>query len=437
VGGPVGLVVLAALQVDMQAALRVTERFNPRWLGPWVAISAAGGNPAPELVVRPRGWHLAYLVGLAVLAGALALLRHGAALRRVAVGAAALALAAVAGTVQTLPPSPEALDRVADLVLHPRRVCRERDAVRYCAYPAYAPWIDRWARPVSGVLAMVPPAHRPAGIQVVQELSVSYGADLPPGSPAAERGGVQAPAPTTVVPGTSWGRGARAGREELGMALLVAGWSVGLPPTLAGRLSQADIDRFVEGLPPDVPAEERAGLRQQLEVDPSGIACSARDQSRAVVALWLAGRSTPGAEEALRAAVRANPMGVQVFSESTTEEGGVAVTGWTYSGPHLYELETYQYWFAPPSGAIIRWGHAEAAYAVQLLDRPAGRVSRVVRRHWDRLTDPRAPSGLAVRLLGLRPVPTLERQLAGLGLDPGQIQNVEELEQGDRTIPCP
>src|SRR5207237_10335259 len=66
-------------------------------------------------------------------------------------------------------------------VSHPRRAakvaggapetqtCVTRGGVRYCAWPAYLPWVDsRWRQPVEGVLRRVPATERRQTLTVHQ-----------------------------------------------------------------------------------------------------------------------------------------------------------------------------------------------------------------------------------------------------------------------------
>src|SRR5207245_350930 len=68
--GPVGVVALAAMEIFLvwqTSAGRPENDPNPvRWLAPWVPI-AVSGDPPRELVIRPSGWHLVFIVSVALL----------------------------------------------------------------------------------------------------------------------------------------------------------------------------------------------------------------------------------------------------------------------------------------------------------------------------------------------------------------------------------
>ncbi len=153
------------------------------WFAPWAPLGITGQVPS-ELVIRPATWHLFYLGGLIALFAAAAITRKGAGRRLAALavaGAAALALGCIG---QLTPPSGAQRAALVALVEHPEehQICEERREVTYCAYPAYAPWIDRWAKPVEGALAVIPPDERPEGL-IIRQRFPSYfegPTDLPP-----------------------------------------------------------------------------------------------------------------------------------------------------------------------------------------------------------------------------------------------------------------
>lgn len=425
--GPVALVGLARLQVWLQSRLTGgdLDQAPERWLAPWVPM-AAGGEPARELVLRPSGWHLAYVLGIALVMAGVALLRHGGRRLSIVVAGSAVAVTVVAGTLQMRSPTAAQVRALEDLVLHPERhqVCRTVETVRYCAHPAYAPWIDRWAAAVEGALARVPHARRPS-VVVRQGLSQPWATVLA-GRPGLDpaHGDLGTPPGTAVVrPGSDWGRWAAEGPSELGISLTVAGWSVGLPMTPDQIvLTEGDIDRLVA----QTPRKERALVRATLESDPGSYgSCTPAGQARTVVALWLAAMATP----------RTGPSYAAVIADDPYGPTGLLIDGQgntTLVGGGQYELSDLMHSFSGEAGLSLQWPRAEAHIALQLAARPVSDVAPVLAANWDGLTDPVSPTRDILRLFGLEPPPTARQQLRAAGIDPTEA---EDLGAG-YEVPC-
>jgi hypothetical protein len=383
---PVCLVALAG--ASLFADLRSGPRATPaRWLSPWVPAPAA-----PELLIRPAALHFLYLLALIAAACALAILRHrrdrGA--RLVALAAAALVL--VSGVAATRPPSAAARASLARLVETPAafEVCRSIDDVRYCAYPGYRGWIDRWSRVVQGTLGPVPAASRPRGLEVRQVAWAVYDSDLPLSDLARFSTG-KMPAPAlrgTITPGTEWGRAAWAGASDLGLGLQVATRVLGDPI----------------GSP----------------IGDSGRMCRTNGQAAGVVAIWLAGQATPEAGPALRAVLAQDPFEIDVTFPTGGSSSSAATSSFSYTGPMQWDLNSLVYRAAGSS--LVDWGKAEANYAAQLLARPARDVTAVLRSHWDELTNPATRTGRLVRLFGLHPLTSIREQLLRAGQTPSQVR---------------
>jgi len=425
---PVALVALAGIQLYLLTQLPGgnDQQSRSRWLAPWVPLSAGGlgGEPPPELVIRPTGWHLLYLLGLAVTFGAMALARHDPRPRRTAAVAAGMAVVILAGAVQTQPRDPARQEEVLRLAVRPKKfqVCEMRGGVRYCAYPAYAGWIDRWERPVDGVLRRIPRGHWPA-VEVRQTFSNTYASDLPRDAGQElenERSTAREMGATLLGPGTSWGRNREEGDHELGVALVVAAWSVGVPRTWSDiEVTREDVRRILEQIDPS----ERAQVRKQLLGQGPG-SCSIQGQARAVVALWLAGQATPGAEASLRAVIAREGTDFVEF------DGGVY-----WAGPQLWAMSDFAY--SVSSGVVTPWPRDAAHYAVQLLDRPPTAVASGLAASWDRLVNHRTPTEEVIRLFGLRPYPSLEQQLSRFDVAvQEQLRNEIEEGSGYWEPPC-
>ncbi|MDF5758264.1 hypothetical protein [Spongiactinospora sp. TRM90649] len=246
VAGPLALAVLGYLSL-----FGVSLGFAA-WLAPVMAYHS------PEWGERPSGAHFAYVVALAVLAGVLALLRHGLRPLPVVAGVAALAVAVPAGAV-SVRDSPKAPWTGADGAgrrnsapgyAYADQVCEKPGLVDVCAFSDYRAWIPEWAGAVEPVAAAVPHGARQAVPVVRQEtLSEPYGGDDPRAS------------------------------VRVYMTLSAAGAAQPHRAYLAG-ITAATIVGLRDGRP---------GRRWSAE----GNGCDARGQARTVVALWLAGRSAP------------------------------------------------------------------------------------------------------------------------------------------------
>jgi hypothetical protein len=422
--GPIVLVALASVQVALIAQITPSDSLTRyRWLAPWNPLSTYG-EPSPELVVRPSGWHLLYLVGLVAVFGAGAAARHRPRRGALVTVSAGLLLLLTGGIVQLQSPSSAAIQRMVALVEHPlaNEACRTSLGVTYCAYRNYAPWISRWQNAISPVLQRVPPEARPAGVILVQALD-PFGSDverrLPPNIAAHLYGAPAFDPDPTIRPGTTWGRGADEGRDQLVLGLIVASRAVGLPATPAQIvLTDADYHRLNRNGTPGGTARPGGHWDQ----------CETTGQSRAVVALWLAAQANVGTAGALRAAVASTPYGIQVQRE------GDRVVGWGTSGPFANGLNAYPFYQVMRNFPII-WGEAEAIYAARLLDQPADRVAAVFRRNWGVLTDPETKTAVLLQEFGLRALPTFAEQLRQVGEPPARAAALAQ-QYLFGTVPC-
>jgi hypothetical protein len=351
--GPAAVVATVVLQLNWGA-----EDHRWRWLHfvAWEPVTVD-----PWLEVRPAGWHLTYLLGLVVLAGALAVARHGLRRPLAAVLAGAVAVVLVSGWAQTRPPSAGQVAAIVDRLERPEahQLCQRHGQVRYCFYPTYRDWVDQWRGPIEGVLAQLPVAARGRELLVRQRVPPSTVAALHPEVRARLAPARVWRADGALHPGLGWYTPGNPAvvlplqRAELSLAYQAAAWAVGLPPAATW--------------PP--------------------AACDAGGQARTVAALWLAGAATPGAGRALR------------WRAAEVERGGPAAL----AGPAPVDFEPrgpdeWQGLVAEP-GSTGRG--ADLVAAARLLDVPPDRVAGALTARWDRLTAPATPAGELLGPLGM------------------------------------
>lgn len=372
---PVLLVALGAVAASLSGSLG--------WFAPWIGIDTM----PRELFIRPAGWHLLYLLGVAGLVAVAALWRHGTTPRLAVAGAAVVSLIAVTGVMQARPPSASQQAAIAELVTSGEAlVCEARGAVEYCAFPAYGGWVERWAAVVEPVLQRAPAPLWNRGLVVRQRPwdDEVYNADISPSTRARlfdEAGHpVGQPDDGSVSVGMRWGRGPGLGGAQLVLALNTAAWAVGLP-LVTGDYTVRDGDGSL------------------LDTE----SCWSGGQARSVVALWLAGSATPATDAALRSVIAAEPY---AFDMEDRGDGDPDI------GPPVQS----QLHFGQPSGGIS-WSKADTNYAAQLLDRPTDEVTALVNDHWDQLMDPTTTTDDLVALAGLDVLPTRAEQLRAAGRD--------------------
>ncbi|MDP9073395.1 MAG: hypothetical protein M3N98_04305 [Actinomycetota bacterium] len=265
-----------------------------------------------------------YLVGLVAMAAVGALVVHGLRSPRVVAGVAAISVVLVSGAFLAERPTTAGWAARDDLLAHPagHQVCELRDAVRYCAYPAYRPLIDYWAKPVAGVHRAVPAADWPP-IEVSQRAQAVDRASVGDSDLAAVLPDL-VPQHGSLVddgqlhPPLGWNR---TGLGELELALQAAARVVGLP----------------------------------LSTSRSGMVCDAAGQARAVTALWLAAQATPLAGRTLQ----------RLATSEMSDLGPVGL-----GRPYLVLPD-----FGMPGG--VAWGMAEVRVALELASQTAAAVPLV------------------------------------------------------------
>jgi len=317
------LVLLALAVATFAGALGGSLVSWLRWLLP-VAVEEPPMPLPADLMTRPAGPHLAYLIALVVVAGVTALAAAGARGRRlVGAGAAGLAVAVLAGSAQFLPGDDAVREARVTAVEHPRQMqtCRRVEQVTYCAFDDFTPWIDGWDTVVRGVLRRLPESQAARPLAVRQRISLderlndSMRTSGPEDQQAVaelwRRADAEGGTPNAVTTGTRWGDD----RAAAGLAGLIAYDAV------TGR-----------GTPT------------------SDLVCG----GRGVLIGWLAGQATPESAAGLR--------------EEDDNSWGAVFFG------------------DPILAATVSVPDREMAVVWQLLRRPADEVADLVQRHWAELS---------------------------------------------------
>jgi hypothetical protein len=351
---PVTLIGLAALWYFPYLSYHLRHRvftWHSFWAFPWFGASGPEADGANVLV---GGWHLAYVGGLVVLMACLALARHQVRPATAVATVLALALTSSGAVAQARPLTAAQLIEEAQFASGApgSQVCETRGRVEYCAWPTHVAWIDRWQRPIDGVMRRLPATVAGQGLRVRQmalgarDLCSNRSACRQQVAAAFDRAIASSDVRTT----SSWPRGSGTGSAELVLAAAVGSWAVGL---------------------------RTAPPRDEPPI------CVPSDQARVVVTLWLAGQSTPQAAARLRQVVE-------------RKEGAPALR-------HQLILGS--------AGDTTQWPWREAAYAVALLDQPAEEVAARLQRDWARFANPGTPTADLVAAFGLQPLPTLREAL--------------------------
>jgi len=383
--GPLALIGLVALSAGMLNAGSLQPRAVAESLSPYLP-GDHWGEGIGELSLRPLGLHLAYVSSLAVTASLIAVVRVGRRASVIALLCAALASTAMFGRWRADTPSRAEEMAVAAPFLEPdkHRTCQSRSGIRYCAYPAYVPWIEKWSAVVGSVVAAAPAAERPEDLAFMQlpKDNEFQGSSAYVAAGTFQRllrrgllGG-----PQEIHPGLAWGRHSAEGGFELGLALKVAERVTGIDAIF--RVTEEDLAT----MPPR--ARKMIGTGRFDN-------CVAFGQGRSIVAMWLAAQATP----------RARATFLQ----------GYGSLGQVQLNDHQYEVFGY----AAPG--IVAWGTREAEYAQQLLARDAAEVELVMEANWHRLTNPHTTSDQAAAILGLdclEPEGSIDRLALNYGSPP-------------------
>ena len=297
------------------------------WVFPWRFDSYQLSSMPGLLLPDPPALHTVELAGLIVVLLAAALLP--VARRRAALGvlaAVGLVITGWTGWVQSRPVPMSQVARIFYQDTHSALAeqCVSRMRVRYCYYPAFKSWVDRWSPVVTGVLALVPGG--PGRALVVRQV-VDQNPFVPPLMPYTgfglsarlynyEQDEMADPA---LIPGSasppvytdlSWGQGAAVASYQLNLATQVAWWVTGLPTTAR------DVNYPISP----------AGTAEAL------VACLPVGQAREAIAIWLAASATPAA----RAAAMAGLQGLGIIgSPVKVGRSWVAIDGGTFAPSYV------------------------------------------------------------------------------------------------------
>jgi len=370
---PLTLVVVAAGSLTL-AELQVGGHDQRPWTWLGTLLRPVTDPPPAALLGRPATWHLVYLLGAAVVLGALAVWRSQAQARgrgraqaaTAVVAVAALAVTIGAAVVQTRPTSPALAARRLAAASNPAAelVCQRRGPAVYCVFPGFEPQIGLLEPTVRAVVAGVPPAAAARALPVTVAQRIGWSrlikedegaltvgpATVGPGGPPV------APVAPVAPIGTTLGRKGQA----------LANSQARLATNVAARLiEQSGVAIPTGGEPKPDPGPNR---------EAGGIGCNAR----AVVALWLAARASPQAAEGLRQAVAEARDRPQFPFVSFTHDVDVD----------------------DPS-----WGVREGQFALALLARPGDQVGQTLWRNWDLVTSPETTVERLGELLGVQPPP--------------------------------
>lgn len=350
--GPLALAALGVLTVV--GALNGTAR--ARWLAPIAFEDQFRATVPSDLLHRPAGLHLAYLLCCTTTLGVLALWHSERALwhngRRsrliyVALVAALLGvLATAAGQLRPLPHSVAAARAAAKTAPATAQKCATAGSVTYCAFPEYLGRRTQWARVTEQILRQLPESVKESHYYVRQHIAPEAFAPEGTTPPAPverwARDDRRAHTPGAVIVGTEWGPASDGGNSAV----------IGFAAAFAHRA--------VSGGPADADAVAKV--------------CGARG----IVTLWLAAQATPGTAAALRDHASRSYGGFTTFSPLNANAGLVV-----------------------PRGAVDM--------TLTLVDRPTGKTAARIKQSWTTLTDSRTSLDEAARIMGIpAPRPTSE-----------------------------
>lgn len=160
------------------------------------------------------------------------------------------------------------------------QICVEADSVEYCAYPATEEWIPRWQQVVSDVDALFP-----VDLELTVQRPINTSWDDNSGVPQTGH---------VIMTTLLWDRAGALPLAAFDLALPAAQSAVGLPTQPTDREYTIEEIEALIADNPQMPPDFFWDMLERGEMTRS--ACSAQDQARAVVAVWLAGVAVPGSE---------------------------------------------------------------------------------------------------------------------------------------------
>ncbi|HEX9712580.1 MAG TPA: hypothetical protein VGB52_08540 [Actinomycetota bacterium] len=366
-----GIVVIAMVTGQLNSMDGHAYRFE--WLAPWPGTN--DGLP-PEAWPRPTGAHLVYLLALAVLIGAIAVLRRARGRGTIAVAVSAALLAGATGWEHSRPPSERELATAVAWLTDPDHRCIDEAGARLCVYPGYEQLLETWSAAIVPVLAEAPAAVRARSLLVEQLPSQAMFETIPRA--------VRDRLPARVLDG-SWRRdgalhpdfGWSAGpMTSIAMSARAASWAVGLP------LEQTTRPVVAEDFEGDEPVDDRfTGVRVG---DAIPTPCFAGGRARAVVALWLTGVAHGGPS---------------TFDAAFNDDADDGMSSGAPDSPEADHLDiTPPSWTTELPQAVI-WATSDLRYAFALLERP--NVGDAIRARWAFFTHPTTTSEQLARALSL------------------------------------
>lgn len=247
------------------------------FLAPW--MPAHPFRPLETLADRPSVLRVAYFL----LASAVLVfwsMKHSRRRRIALIGGTA---AFVVGLVVTM----ANVDLVGDWNEWPpasaTQTCVESDSIEYCAYPTTEDWIPRWQEVVASVGALFP-----VDLELVVQRPTNSGWDDNSGVP--QTGHV---IQTTLL----WDRAGSLPLAAFDLAVPAAQSAVGLPTQPVERPYTIEEIESLIAQNPQTPPDFFWDMRESGEMSARG--CSAQDQARSVVAVWMAAAAVPGARDIL------------------------------------------------------------------------------------------------------------------------------------------
>jgi hypothetical protein len=354
-----------------------------------------------------------YLFALATcLASLLRLIAANRKVRALGVAAASLVVILATAALQLAGPSSRQQARAADLLtdFNNHQDCAVSSMVQLCAYRAYSSWVRDWLAAVEGVLEAVPSHELPDRIRIRQLLE-PLGSVAPPQisdrlvnrwQPGGRDRAQDLLPETELYVGSTWRRDD--GRDAFALAIGIANWSVGLPPSRRALAPSVEFRSAV--LEVTRPEDERAV--RTLLAERSYDACSALGQARAAIALWLAAGSLNETELFFAQAVESDPA------------DGASLEG-IDQGPYMTLAPAPLYYV---SGDPVLFGEREGLYALDMLRSDQRQMRASIAERWDEFMSPGFSSDMMAAELGLPRLPedsdegAGEYSLAALGLVP-------------------